>query len=124
MLIINKIFNFNKKGINKNINKINRNKNRKNKFLIKYINLRNKFNPKYSNKLNNFIKGRYFNKIYNWPIYSSFNNFYSYNRIRKNKIYSSNYKDKMIINDNLLSYYLNKFKLNQINYNKYNMTLK
>ena len=26
----------------------------------------------------------------------------------------------MIINDNLLSYYLNKFKLNQINYNKYN----
>ena len=117
---LNKIFNFNKKGINKNINKINRNKNRKNKFLIKYINLRNKFNPKYSNKLNNFIKGRYFNKIYNWPIYSSFNNFYSYNRIRKNKIYSSNYKDKMIINDNLLSYYLNKFKLNQINYNKYN----
>jgi hypothetical protein len=106
----------NEKGINKNIKKMNRN--RKNHILNKNINLRNKFNPKYSNKLNNFIKGRYFNKIYNWPTYSSFNNFNL--NIKKNKIYSSTYKDKTIINDNLLSYYLNKFKLNKINNNKFN----
>jgi hypothetical protein len=115
-----KNFIINKKSINKNINKMNRNRKRNKQLLIKYINLRNKFNHKYSNKINNFIKGRYLNKINNWPTYSSYNNLNIYNRLRKNKFYSSSYKDKTIINDNLLNYYLNKFNLNQINNIKFN----
>jgi hypothetical protein len=106
----------NKKVINKNINS----RNRKNHFSNIYINLRNKFNPKYSNKLNNFFKGRYYNKISNWPTYSKFYNFNLFNRLRQNKFYFASYKDKTIINDNLLSYYLTRFNLNQINNNKNN----